>query len=76
MRVVHVALEAPAEVVTDRLRARAGDQEWGLVRVAGCVGALRDARFATHLDASSARPRELAEQIAALVGVAAPPVRV
>jgi hypothetical protein len=75
VRVVHVTLEAPADVVAERLRARAGDEEWGLARVAGCVGALRDERFATHLDASRTGPRALAEQIAALVGAAATPVR-
>ena len=76
VRVVHVTLEAPAEVVAERLRARSGDEEWGLARVAGCVGALRDKRFATHVDASRTSPSELAEQIAALVEAAAPPMRV
>jgi chloramphenicol 3-O-phosphotransferase len=70
--VVHVAIVAPADVVGERLRARSGEEDWGLARVGRCIEALRRERFATHLDASSAGPRELARQIAVLAGAAFP----
>jgi predicted kinase len=71
VRIVHVTLEASADVIAERLRTRSGNEGWGLARVPGCVGALRDERFAGHLDASSAEPRELAGEIAMLVGESA-----
>jgi len=64
---LHVALIAPPHVVTDRLRSREGSNEWALERVERCVSALSDERFAEHLDASDATPRELATRIRDLV---------
>jgi predicted kinase len=64
---LHVSLVAAPQVVSARLRARAGNNDWALDRVERCVAALADGRFAAHLDASDATPRELAERIRALV---------
>jgi predicted kinase len=64
--VLHISLIAAARVVAARLRGREGSNDWALDRVGRCVAAL-DERFAEHVDASAATPRELAEGIRALI---------
>ena len=68
MKLVHVALVAPADVVTERLRSRSGAEEWGVERVERCVAALTKGCFAEHIDAAIATPMELAARIEGLVG--------
>jgi predicted kinase len=63
IRVLHISLIAPAQVVASRLRGREGNNDWALDRVERCVAALTDERFAEHVAASAATPRELAEGI-------------
>jgi predicted kinase len=64
---LHVSLVAAPQIVAARLRAREGNNDWALDRVERCVSALADERFADHLDASHATPRELAAELRALV---------
>jgi chloramphenicol 3-O-phosphotransferase len=67
VRLAHVTLVAPAEVITERLSSRSGAEKWAKGQVERCVAALADARFAEHLNAVSATPKELAAQIERLV---------
>lgn len=69
VRLVHVSLVAPPDVVTARLRARSGNEQWALERVECCVSALAGERFAEHVDATGASPRELALRVRARVRV-------
>jgi predicted kinase len=67
VRVLHVALVAPADMIEERLRARSQMEGWGHDRVDRCVAALDGAQFAEHLDASVATAPQLARQIRARV---------
>ena len=67
VRVLHVALVAPTEVIAARLRARSHMEGWGHDRIDRCVAALAGAEFAEHLDASVATAAQLAQQIRARI---------
>ena len=67
VRLVHVALVAPVEVITGRLCSRSDAEQWAVERIERCVAELADACFAEQIDAASATPRELAVQIERLV---------
>ena len=64
---LHMSLVASPQVVTARLRARPGSNDWAFDRVERCVAALAGAQFAEHLDASVATPAQLAQHIRARV---------
>ena len=54
VEVRHFALVAPIETILARLGARdAEGNQWARDRVADCVAALADARFAEHIDADA-----------------------
>jgi predicted kinase len=72
--VVHLSLVAPASIIRARLRARSSNEEWALARVESCGEALADERFAMHVDASYATPRDLAARLADIVALASPGV--
>jgi predicted kinase len=67
VRLLHLSLVASPQVVTARLRARPRNNDWALDRVERCASALAGERFAEHLDASDATPREIAARIRGLV---------
>ncbi len=68
VKLVHVALMAPVDVITERLRSRSDAEEWAVERVERSVVAHRNACFAEHIDAASATPMELAAQVERLAG--------
>lgn len=61
-RVFHFCLTAPVDVVRERLRRRPPNA-WVERRAAECCVAHGDDTFATHIDASSRTPDELAEEL-------------
>ena len=68
VRLVHVALVAPVDVIVERLRSRSDVEQWAVERVERCVAALADSGFAEQIDATDATPAEIAALIEARVG--------
>ena len=67
VRLLHVSLAAPGDVIAARLMARSGDERWGLDRIDACVAAIVGEQFGEHVDATDATPLDLAERIRAMV---------
>ena len=67
VRVDHFALLADAETI--RARVRGSDrQEWAEANLERCLSGLRDPRFETHIDASTASAEEIAGVIVSSLG--------
>lgn len=65
VHVEHFTLLATPSTVVSRLVARAHDEEWAAAQLARCLPALRDAKYAAHVDTEHATADDVADRIVA-----------